>query len=129
MSASDMFSPCAPIGGTTCAASATSAVRGPSSRSAIWATIGQSIRRPARRSWPSTPQARRFSAASNASSGIAASSAARGPASIQTTAEACAPSRSASGTRVNGPPERWISVETPSCGSACVTVKTSAFCP
>ena len=57
MSASDMFSPCAPIGGTTCAASATSAVRGPSSRSATWATIGQSIRRPARRRSPSTPQA------------------------------------------------------------------------
>ena len=27
------------------------------------------------------------------------------------------PSRSGSGTSVNGPPERWISVETPSCGS------------
>ena len=129
MSASDMLRPCAPIGGSTCAASATSAVRGPSRREAIWAMIGQSMRRPERRRSPSTPQARRFSAAVKASSGMAASSAARGPVSIQTTAEACLPSRSSRGTRVNGPPERWISVETPSWGRSCVTVKTTAFCP
>ncbi len=44
-----MFSPCAPIGGMTCAASATSAVRGPfePARSA-WATIGQRSRALAR---------------------------------------------------------------------------------
>ena len=124
-----MFSPCAPIGGTTCAASATSAVRGPASRSATCAMIGQSRRGPASRSAPSTPQARAFSSASKAPASIAASSAARGPRSIQTTAEWCAPSRSGSGTSVNGPPVRWISVDTPSCGRSWVTVNASAFCP
>jgi hypothetical protein len=44
-SASDMFSPCAPMGGTTWAASAMSAVRSPSKRSAIWLMIGQTERR------------------------------------------------------------------------------------
>ena len=80
----------------------------------------RSARRSARAAAGSRAGARRarrrraaFSAASNAPSGIAASAAARGPASIQTTAERCAPSRSGSGTSVNGPPERWISVETP----------------
>ena len=104
MSARLMFSPCAPIGGITCAASATSAVRGPSSRSATWAMIGQSRRGLASRSSPSTPQARAFSAASNAGWSSARSSSAAGPVSIHTTAEWRAPARSGSGTSVNGPP-------------------------
>ena len=84
-----MFSPCAPIGGTTCAASATSAVRGPSSRSATCATIGQSRRALASRSAPEHAAAARVQRRLELRGvGIAASAAARGPASIQTTAEA-----------------------------------------
>ena len=71
--------------------------------SATCATIGQSMRRPSRRSAPRTPQARRFSAASKASSGIAASAAARGPVSIQTTAEACAAVAVGEGDQGEGP--------------------------
>ena len=129
MSARLMFSPCAPIGGTTCAASATSAVRGPLKRSAIWLMIGHSVSAVACVSRPSTPAERALSSAPNASRGRARRRAISGPRSIHTTPEACRPSRSGSGTSVNGPPERWTSVETLSCGRSCVTAKASAFWP
>ena len=113
-----MFRPWAPIGGTTCAASATSAVRGPSSRSATWETIGQS-RRGAGEPQPSEQAA--APRVGGLGEGVVRQRRRAPPpavrVSIQTTAECGAPSRSGSGTRVNGPPERWISVETPSCGS------------
>ncbi len=124
-----MFRPCAPIGGTTWAASATRAVRGPSSRSATWVTIGQRFRGLARRIAPRSPQARSASAASKSASGIAAREAALGPSSIHTTADRCPSGPSGSGTSVNGPPERWISVEASPWGRAWTTVKTSAFWP
>ena len=109
--------PCAPIGGTTWAASATSAVRGPSRRSAICATIGQSRRGPASLISPRMPQARSASAASKSAAAMAASVAAFGPSSIHTTAERWPSGPSGSGTSVKGPPERWISVEASPWGS------------
>ena len=39
-----MFNPCAPIGGTTCAASAIKATRSPDSRTAFCEIIGQTLR-------------------------------------------------------------------------------------
>ena len=59
--------PCAPMGGTTCAASAIRAVRGPVKRSAIWLMIGHSVSRVACVRWPSTPAERTFSAVSKSS--------------------------------------------------------------
>ena len=109
-----MLSPCAPIGGTTCAASATSAVRGRRDASATWATIGQTARAPDRAERDrAARRLARLAASTTASSASPPSAAARDPRSIQTTADCGSPSRSGSGTSVNGPPERWISVETP----------------
>ena len=124
-----MFSPCAPIGGTTCAASAISASRSPAMRSAICAIIGQTMRRPTSVSGPRIRQDRALAAAAKSASARPARRATSGPRSIQTTAEQGSPSRSGSGTSVNGPPERWISVETLRCGSLWVTTNDSAFWP
>ena len=44
----------------------------------------------------------------------------------KTMAEQGRPSRSGRGTRVKGPPERWISVETLRCGIGWLTAKASA---
>jgi len=111
-----MFSPCAPIGGMTWAASAIRAVRSPAIRAANWLMIGHTERRVSRVSGPRMAQERAVMAASNSATGREARRATSGPVSIHTTAEAGPPSRSGSGTRVNGPPERWISVETLPCG-------------
>jgi hypothetical protein len=68
--------------------------------------IGQTMRRDANRSGPSTWQDRRLISASKSGTGRSARRNASGPASIQTTALAGNPSRSGSGTSVKGPPER-----------------------
>ena len=86
-----MFSPCAPIGGSTCAASAIRAVRSPAIRAAIWLMIGHCVRRLASVSGPRIWQERALIAASNSSTGRADSRAISGPLSIQTTAEAGLP--------------------------------------
>ena len=124
-----MFSPCAPMGGTTCAASAISAVRSASNRSAIWAIIGQTDRFVTRVKGPKSPAERVNISASKSGTGRAARRSASAPRSIQTMADEGLPFRSGSGTSVNGPPVRWISVETLSCGTGCVTAKASAFWP
>jgi hypothetical protein len=82
-----MFRPCAPMGGTTWAASAIRAVRGPVKRSAIWLMIGHSVSRVACVRWPQHPGRAAFSAASKASGAGRIRRATSGPRSIQTTAE------------------------------------------
>ena len=67
--------------------SAIKAVRGASSRRAIWLMIGQATRREARVRGPSTLRLAAVASAAKASSSSAISSIARGPGVIQTTLE------------------------------------------
>ena len=93
--------------------------------------IGQTCRGEASFSGPHTPPERSVASASNASAlvqrGQAAAPRPRPPSRRRRSRGG--PSRSGRGTSVKGPPERWISVETFSCGAWWVTAKASAFCP
>ena len=96
--------------------------------------MGHAVRRDASLSGPKRCADRSDISASNAGASSPRRCATSGPRSIQTMAEAGrdVPSGcglSGRGTRVKGPPDRWISVETLPCGIGCVTAKAMAFWP
>jgi hypothetical protein len=75
------------MGGTTCAASATSAIRSACKARAVWLMIGQTVLRDTSVSGPKRCAERSVISASNASVSRSSSRRTSGPRSIQTTAE------------------------------------------
>ena len=111
------FSPCAPIGGKTWAASPISASLVPVSRATRWIVIGNAPRPPSICISPSMAWARRRISAASSTSPSAASRSALLSRISQTRLERCgAPGAGGRGTSVNGPSRVWNSVEESSCG-------------
>ncbi len=123
-SRSDMLRPCAPMGGTTWAASPTRIIRFRAKSRATSPCMGNSLRGPMPETRPSAPCVPIWISAASSSSESAISSAARCGRSIHTRAERFP----GIGTVVKGPACLWCSVEIPSCGPEWAKLVTSAVC-